>query len=86
MNNKELEGFLKYQNPQQHQLKSQVKQTYEIKNLLKVLNSSKKCLESLKTQLAVTTTMFMISTRSRFINMTYQLSSLIRELSINYPS
>ena len=80
MNNKELKSFPKYQKLQQYQLKSQVKQNYELKDLWKVLNSSKKCLKSLKTQLATTTTMFMISRRSWFINMTYQLSILTYHL------
>ena len=85
MNNKELKSFPKYQKLQQYQLKSQVKQNYELKDLWKVLNSSKKCLKSLKTQLATTTTMFMISRRSWFINMTYQLSILTYHLwSLTY--
>ena len=57
-----------------------IKQTYKLKNLLKFLNSSMNCLKSLKIRLAATTTMFMISTRSRLINKTYQLAVLTYHL------
>ena len=69
MNDKELKSFLKYQKLQ-NQSKSQVKQTTNLETYKKVSNNSKKGSKSLEIQLAETIMIFMISARSRFINMT----------------
>ena len=69
MNDKELKSFLKYQKLQ-NQSKSQVKQTANLETYKKVSNNSKKGSKSLEIQLAETIMIFMISARSRFINMT----------------
>lgn len=69
MNDKELKSFLKYQKLQ-NQSKSQVKQTTNLETYEKVSNNSKKGSKSLEIQLAETIMIFMISARSRFINMT----------------
>ena len=70
MNGKELKKYLKLSRVS---APTQVasKQTYELKNLSKVLNNSEKSLKYLKTQLAVTTMMAMIATKSRLHDMTY---------------
>ena len=69
MNDKELKSFLKYQKLQ-NQSKSQVKQSTNLETYKKVSNNSKKVSKSLEIQLAETIMIFMISARSRFINMT----------------
>lgn len=69
MNDKELKSFLKYKKLQ-NQSKSQVKQTTNLETYEKVSNNSKKGSKSLEIQLAETIMIFMISARSRFINMT----------------
>ena len=69
MNDKELKSFLKYQKLQ-NQSKSQVKQTTNLETYKKVSNNSKKGSKSLEIQLAETIMIFMISARSRFIDMT----------------
>ena len=69
MNDKELKSFLKYQKLQ-NQSESQVKQTTNLETYKKVSNNSKKGSKSLEIQLAETIMIFMISARSRFINMT----------------
>lgn len=69
MNDKELKSFLKYQKLQ-NQSKSQVKQTTNLETYKKISNNSKKGSKSLEIQLAETIMIFMISARSRFINMT----------------
>ena len=80
MNDKELKSFLKISKTSATPTQVLNKTNLRTKELMKVLSSSNKCLKSLKTQLAATTTMFMISTRSRFISMTYQLSILTYHL------
>lgn len=69
MNDKELKSFLKYKKLQ-NQSKSQVKQSTNLETYKKVSNNSKKVSKSLEIQLAETIMIFMISARSRFIDMT----------------
>lgn len=69
MNDKELKSFLKYKKLQ-NQSKSQVKQSANLETYKKVSNNSKKVSKSLEIQLAETIMIFMISARSRFIDMT----------------
>ena len=69
MNDKELKSFLKYKKLQ-NQSKSQVKQSTNLETYKKVSNNSKKLSKSLEIQLAETIMIFMISARSRFIDMT----------------